>query len=113
MDGLCERGLFLGAACAHHRLHAGPAGVPYAGIHRRLLGAGGAGARDFQNRLITGRDGFSGAPWALLAHDLRANASRLLRGRTVTHFSAVLWRKRHKNNEWSTAISPAKGETSC
>src|SRR5579862_8651668 len=51
MDGVCRRRIFLGACGPSHRLHAGSAGVSYAGIHRRLLRTGRAGARDLQNRL--------------------------------------------------------------
>ena len=53
MDGLCLRGVFLGPPRASHRLHAGPAGVPHARLHRRFPGAGRAGAGDFQGRLRT------------------------------------------------------------
>ena len=36
---------------ASDRLHAGPAGVPLAGVHGRLPRSGRAGAGDFQDRL--------------------------------------------------------------
>ena len=60
------RGVFLGPRRASDRLYAGPAGVPHAGLHRRLPGAGRAGAGDFQGGLTLMRrersDGFSGPP---------------------------------------------------
>src|SRR5262245_10367250 len=45
-DGLCR--VFLGPRRASDRLYARPAGLPHAGLHRRLPGAGRAGAGDFQ-----------------------------------------------------------------
>ena len=44
--------VYFWARVAHiDRLHAGPAGVPHAGLHRRLPGAGRAGAGDLQDGL--------------------------------------------------------------
>ena len=53
MDRACLRSLFLGSRRASDRLHAGPAGVPHARLHRRLPGAGRAGAGDLQGVLTT------------------------------------------------------------
>ena len=51
MDRLRLRGVFLGPRRASDRLYDGPAGVPHAGLHRRLPRAGRAGAGDFQSAL--------------------------------------------------------------
>ena len=51
MDGARLRGVFLGPRRASDRLHARPAGVPHAGLHRRLPGAGRAGAGDLRSSL--------------------------------------------------------------
>ena len=48
MDRLRQRGLFLGPSCSRVRLHAGPAGVPHACLHRRFFGSSGAGTGDLQ-----------------------------------------------------------------
>ena len=50
MDRARLRGVFLGPRRASDRLHAGPAGVPHAGLHRRLPRPGRAGAGDLQDR---------------------------------------------------------------
>ena len=55
MDRSGLRGVFLVPARPSDRLHARPAGVPDARLHRRLLCAGRAGAGDFQNSLKSGR----------------------------------------------------------
>src|SRR3984893_12676757 len=51
MDRLCLCGLFLVPPRAYDRLYAAPAGLPHAGLHRRIPRAGGAGAGDFQGGL--------------------------------------------------------------
>ena len=55
MDGAGLRGVFLGPRRASDRLHDGPAGVPHAGLHRRLPRAGRAGAGDFQGLDLVSR----------------------------------------------------------
>ena len=49
MDRAGLRGVFLGPRRASDRLHHGPAGVPHAGLHRRLPRASRARAGDFQD----------------------------------------------------------------
>ena len=51
MDRARLRRLFLGPRRPSDRLHARPAGVPHAGLHRRLPGAGRAGAGDLRDCL--------------------------------------------------------------
>src|SRR5258706_10489463 len=99
MDRLCLRGVFLVPRRASDRLYAGPAGVPHAGLHRRLPRAGGAGAGDFQGGVTSG---VSRTRCRVLPA-MRASSGPLLR-RAGIHISTITWTP----DQLRTAIARSK-----